>query len=265
MVSYHMGIGNLQNVLAAYGDDQAELRAGLLRLDARPPPAQLRPAQRLRRRLEDLPLAGARRRAGDATSTGTTAPSSRGSTRLHAAKASAEEVLHPRSETEVFEEPDDVKAAYDGGRARPFPDEPRRATGCVATGAWASSPSGSTTTRALSRAAPRGAGGSPSTSAGGCASWRARAAPLIVTSSVRDRPTRTSWPAATRRPRARTRSTPPALPSMSAAATARSARPARSSICWTASSPSNLIAWVREPGAIHITVSGEARRLLAGR
>jgi hypothetical protein len=26
----------------------------------------------------------------------------------------------------------------------------------------------------------------------------------------------------------------------------------------------NLIAWVREPGAIHVTVSSEARRLMPG-
>ena len=49
VVSYHMGIGNLQNVLGAYGDDDASYAQALLRHRSQQPPAGLPDAPRARR------------------------------------------------------------------------------------------------------------------------------------------------------------------------------------------------------------------------
>jgi Family of unknown function (DUF5715) len=121
VVSYHMGIGNLEDVLVAYGDedvpwaqvyfdatpgdhpDTYELLSGfgddsatyLWRVYA------AREVMRLYREDQDE----LRRLA-----------------RLQTAKASAEEVLHPPSETEVFETPDELDEAYLSGDLRPFAD-----------------------------------------------------------------------------------------------------------------------------------------------
>ena len=45
---------------------------------------------------------------------------------LHGAKASAEEVLRPRAENEPYAEPDDLRAAYDDGELVPLPNAPAR-------------------------------------------------------------------------------------------------------------------------------------------
>ena len=121
VVSYHMGIGNLEDVLAAYGEDDVgwaqvyfdatpsdhpdtyELLSGfgddsatyLWRVYA------AREIMRLYREDQDE----LRRLA-----------------RLQTAKASAEEVLHPPSETDVFETPDELDEAYLSGELRPFAD-----------------------------------------------------------------------------------------------------------------------------------------------
>lgn len=42
--------------------------------------------------------------------------------RLHAAKATAEEAFHPRDETEVFDDPDDLAAGWRDGDVVPIPD-----------------------------------------------------------------------------------------------------------------------------------------------
>jgi len=42
--------------------------------------------------------------------------------RLHAAKATAEEVFHPRSETEVFDDPDELAEGWRDGDVAPIPD-----------------------------------------------------------------------------------------------------------------------------------------------
>jgi Transglycosylase SLT domain len=119
VVSYHMGMGNLEDVLAAYGEEDVswaqvyfdatpsdhpetyELLSGfgddsatyLWRVYA------AREIMRLYREDQDE----LRRLA-----------------RLQTAKASAEEVLHPPSETEVFETPGELDDAYLSGDVRPF-------------------------------------------------------------------------------------------------------------------------------------------------
>jgi Transglycosylase SLT domain len=119
VVSYHMGIGNLESVLAAYGEDDPSWAQ--VYFDATPrnhPRAQrlifgfgddsatylwrvyaAREIMRLYR--EDQ---GELRRLA----------------RLHTSRASAEAVLHPPGETEVFETREEVEEAYRSGTLRPF-------------------------------------------------------------------------------------------------------------------------------------------------
>jgi Transglycosylase SLT domain len=121
VVSYHMGMGNLENVLETYGEEDVpwaqvyfdatpadhpetyELLSGfgddsatyLWRVYA------AREIMRLYREDQDE----LRRLA-----------------RLQTAKLSAEEVLHPPSETDVFETPGELDEAYLSGDLRPFAD-----------------------------------------------------------------------------------------------------------------------------------------------
>jgi hypothetical protein len=138
VVSYHMGIGNLTNVLRAYAsapadtylpdlveeedlswprvffdtapDHNASAHALLARLGDDSPTyywrvLAAREIMRLFRdepeRLQELDL-------------------------LHRAKASHEEVLHPPAETERFADPVDVQQAWDAHDLQPLPDEPAR-------------------------------------------------------------------------------------------------------------------------------------------
>jgi hypothetical protein len=263
VVSYHMGIGNLQNVLAAYGDDQASYSRvyfdstpgrhprsyGLLSDfgdDSKTYLWRVLASERVmdlyrndRAELERL-------------------------TRLHAAKASSEEVLHPRSETEVFEDADDLKAAYDAGELRPFPDDPARY--------------GLRRDRRMGELAKRldqdpeiYRGLRPEALAAAVYIGRSvreladARSPLIVTSSVRDQAYQDVL--ARRNPEAtRAYSLHTTGFAFDVRRRYRSERQARAfQYLLDRLQSLNLIAWVREPGAIHITVSGEARRLLSGR
>jgi hypothetical protein len=115
VVSYHMGIGNLQNALEAYGED--DISYAQLYFDSTP--AEHEDAYS---KLASL---------GDDSSTYLwRVAAAREIMRLYRsdperldrlselqnAKNSAEEVLHPRDDTEVFETPGDLRAAYDDGR-----------------------------------------------------------------------------------------------------------------------------------------------------
>jgi hypothetical protein len=120
VVSYHMGIGNLEDVLAAYGEEDVVSWAQVY-FDATP---RDRPeAYRL--------LSG----FGDDSATylwrvyaareimrlyREDQDELRRLARLQTAKLSAEEVLHPPGETEVFETPDDLDDAYGSGELRSF-------------------------------------------------------------------------------------------------------------------------------------------------
>ena len=124
-VSYHMGIGNLQDVLAAYGDDDvsyaqvyfdstpAENPAVQRRLAAFGDDSsnylwKLHAAREIMRLHREDPDRLARLE------------------QLHGAKASAEEVLHPPEETTRFGTPDVLRAAWDEGEIQVFPDDPAR-------------------------------------------------------------------------------------------------------------------------------------------
>ena len=121
IVSYHMGIGNLENVLAAYGED-----------DVTGPSVYFGATPRDHPRTYDL-LSG----FGDDSATylwrvyaareimrlyREDQDELRRLAALHTAKASAEEVLHPRSDTDVFETPEELEEAYISGDLRPFTD-----------------------------------------------------------------------------------------------------------------------------------------------
>jgi Transglycosylase SLT domain len=121
VVSYHMGIGNLESVLGAYGAD--EVSWAQVYFDATPGdhPRTYRLLSgfgddsatylwRVYAAREIMRLY--REDQGELLRLA----------RLHTAKASAEEVLHPRSETDVFETPEELEEAYLSGDLRPFAD-----------------------------------------------------------------------------------------------------------------------------------------------
>jgi soluble lytic murein transglycosylase-like protein len=120
VVSYHMGIGNLQDVLRDYGDD--EVPYAQLYFDSTPlhhPAAwsrlasfgddsstylwRVEAARDIMRRWREDPAALERL---DVRQT---------------AKASAEEVLHPRASTDIFDTPGDVEDAEDDGELVALP------------------------------------------------------------------------------------------------------------------------------------------------
>ena len=125
VVSYHMGIGNLQNVLAAYGDDDA----GYAQVFFDTAPNQHPRAYRLLAGLGDdsktylwRVLAShevMRLYRDDSARLERLA-------RLHSGAPSGELMLHPPGRTKVFETEDDLTEGYLRGELRPVPDEPAR-------------------------------------------------------------------------------------------------------------------------------------------
>jgi hypothetical protein len=124
-VSYHMGIGNLQGVLGAYGDDDASYAQVFFDSAPNNHPR----AYRLLTRLGDdsktylwrvlasrevMRLYRENRAQLERLA------------RLQEGAPSGELVLHPPDRTKVFESKDDLTAAYLSGELRPFPDEPGR-------------------------------------------------------------------------------------------------------------------------------------------
>jgi hypothetical protein len=122
VVSYHMGIGNLQQVLGAYGDDDASYAQ--LFFDTAP--NQHPRAYRLLTGLGDdsktylwrvLASHEVMRLYRDDRAT------LERLAELHAGADSSELVLHPPDRTETFQTTDDVDEAYNDGKLRPFPNE----------------------------------------------------------------------------------------------------------------------------------------------
>ena len=125
VVSYHMGIGNLQNVLAAYGDDDASYAQVFFDTA----PNQHPRAYRLLAGLGDdsktylwrvLASHEVMRLYRDDRARLVQLA------RLHAGAPSGELVLHPPGRTKVFESEDDLTEGYLRGELRPVPDEPAR-------------------------------------------------------------------------------------------------------------------------------------------
>jgi uncharacterized protein DUF5715/transglycosylase-like protein with SLT domain len=257
--SYHMGMGNLQTALSAYG--AADPSYAQLYFDATPdrsPRTQrilaalgddsatylwrVLAAKEIMRLYREDPAELERRAA------------------LQTAKASAEEVLHPADETDAYADPDALAAAYDAGELRPFPNEPR-------TLGLRRDPRMGELARRLDAERALYRGLRPEAYAlAAYIGARVRAlahteAPLIVTSTVRDR----------RYQDALARRNVQATHAYSLHTTGyaldveRRYRSRAQAVAFQyvldRLQSLNLIAWVREPDAIHITVSSDARRL----
>jgi len=246
VVSYHMGIGNLESVLSAYGEDDVSWAQVYFDATPRDHPRTYRLlsgfgddsasylwrvyAARTIMRLYREDQGELRRLAG-----------------LQTAKASAEEVLHPRSETDVFETPDELEEAYRSGDLRPFAGipglraEPRM-------GALAKED------RQLYRGLRPEAFQLAAYLAAGVREGAATKASLIVTSTVRDQEYQ----------RRLARDNPFATREYSLHTTgyafdvrrryASRAQAVAFQYMLDRLQSLNLIAWIREPGAIHITV-----------
>jgi hypothetical protein len=260
VVSYHMGIGNLEGVLAAYGED--DVSWSQVYFDATPSdhPRTYRllagfgddSATFLWRVYAAREIMRLYREDRDEL---------RRLDQLHAVKGSAEEVLHPRGRTEVFESPDDLEQAYAAGELRPFPNQPARL--------------GLRRDRDMGELAPRPdaerdlyRGLRPEAYAlalylaKGVRVLAGTTAPLIVTSTVRDR----------RYQRLLERRNFFATPDYSLHTTGFAfdvrrryvsrAQAAAFEYMLDRLQSLNLIAWVREPDAIHVTASAEAWRLV---
>jgi hypothetical protein len=258
-VSYHMGIGNLENVLAAYGNRQPTYTE----LYFASTPTQHRRAYRLLASLGDdssnywWKIAAAReimrlwREDRDELTRLVT---------LHAAKASAEEVLHPADRTPAFVKPPDLRRAWEKREIVPFPIA-EAVTGLRRDGRMGE------LARRVHQPADLYRGLRPEALAmalyiGAQTREISGQSPLIVTSTVRDgayqavlvrrngEATRnfslhtTGWAFDIER---RYRSRRQALAFQFVLDRLRSL---------------NAIAWVREPNAIHVTVSADAQRLL---
>ena len=259
-VSYHMGIGNLEGVLAAYGNRQptytelyfastpTEHRAAYAKLSAFGDDSsnywwKIAAAKEIMRLYRDDRSQLERLAA------------------LQTAKASAEEVLHPADSTPAYEAPSDLREGWEKGDIVPFPIA-EAVTGLRRDGRMGELARRLHQPRQLYRGLRRESlamalyiGAQVRALSGG-------QSPLIVTSTVRDgsyqgllvsrnrEATRnfslhtTGWTFDVER---RYRSRRQALAFQFVLDRLRSL---------------NAIAWVREPNAIHVTVSADAQRLL---
>jgi hypothetical protein len=257
VVSYHMGIGNLENVLDAYGNRDAGWAQVYFDATPRNHPAAYRLltgfgddsasylwrvyAAREIMRLYRADPAGLRRQA-----------------RLQTAKGSAEEVLHPASRTRIYATPDDLERGYRSGELRPFRGvrgmRLDRQAGELARRLDAD--------RSLYRGLRPEAYELAVYLAAGVREISGSRAPLTVTSTVRD----------VEYQRELVRDNPFATREYSLHTTgftfdvrrdyANGAQAVAFQYMLDRLQSLNLIAWVREPGAIHITASTEAGELV---
>jgi len=260
VVSYHMGVGNLQTVLGLYGEGNVSYTR--LYFDATP----------LRHPRTHAKLAS----LGDDSSTylwrvlaakeimRTYRRDRQRLERVSAlqnAKNSAEEVLHPRSKTERFATPAALRAAYRDGRIVALPDALLGRHGArvdPGMGELARRLGGSRRTyRGLTREALAllvylGAG----------AKAISGKQPLVVTSSVRDRRYQRLLVAGNREA-TRNYSLHTTGWAFDVLRSYQSRAQGRAFEFMLGRLQSlDLIAWVREPAAIHVTVSAEAKSLL---
>ena len=258
-VSYHMGIGNLEGVLAAYGEE----RPPYVQLYFDSTPTRHRRAYRRLAALGDdssnywwKVLAAReimRMHRDDPGRLGRLAV-------LHTSKASAEEVLHPADRTEVFATPDDLAQAWDDGEIVPFPQD-ETVTGLQRDGRMGE------LARRIDQPAERYRGLRPEALAmalyiGAQVREISGQSPLVVTSTVRDgeyqRALISRNGEATRRYSLHTTGW--------AFDVLRDYRSRRQAVAFQfvldRLRSLNAIAWVREPRAIHITVASDSEVLL---
>ncbi len=272
VASYHMGIGNLETVIRAYaGEDEDPIdevveREGLsyTRLFFDSTPLLHSEAYARLAKLGDdsstyLWRIGAAReimrlyRADPAALTRLEA--------LHAAKASAEEVLHPPGSTRVYDHPGDVVAARRGGELVSLPAS--LATGSIAVDDRIGRLASRLEQPAALYRAIRPEALAALEYLGVGVKAISEEAPLILTSAVRDRDYQRLL-ARSNREATRGYSLHTTGYAFDILRAYRSDRQAAAFQFWLDRLQAmNLIAWVREPGAIHVTVSKDARRLLA--
>jgi len=261
VVSYHMGVGNLQDALRAYGED--DVSYARLYFDSTP--------------LENAAAYRKLAALGDDSSTYLwRVEAAREIMRLYrsdpaqldriaalqTAKNSAEELLHPEEESEPFATPSELREAYDDKRIVPL----ERAA--LARYGLAIDPGMGELAGRLKRSRTTYRGLRPTALAllsylGAGVKSISGAEPLIVTSTVRDKRYQRLLIARNRQatPNYSLHTTGWAFDIMR---TYRSRSQARAfEFMLTRLQSHNLIAWVREPTAIHVTVSEDARRLAA--
>ncbi|CAA9474998.1 MAG: GH23 [uncultured Solirubrobacteraceae bacterium] len=262
VVSYHMGVGNLQSALSAYGEDdisyarlyfdstpleheQAYRKLAALGDDSATYLWRVEAAREIMRLYRSDPAQLDRISA------------------LQTAKNSAEEVLHPRAETKPFRSPSALREAYDDGRLAAL-----RRTTLAKYGLRIDRGMGELAPR-LQRRKTTYRGLRPPALAlltylgAGVKSISGSEGSLAVTSTVRDE----------RYQRLLLSRNREATPNYSLHTTGwafdllRTYRSKDQALALQFMlerlQSHNLIAWVREPAAIHITVSADARRLAA--
>ena len=260
VAGYHMGIGNLQSVLRDYGQDPGSYTALYFGATPSANPAAYR-------RLAGL---------GDDSSTylWRVKASERimrayrqdreGLERedeLQRAKNSSEEVLHPEDETDSFGSPDDLEAAYRDGDVRSFPNAPGR------LGLRRDRQMGELARRLEQ---PRRLYRGLRPEAYALAVYMARLtrqagggrSPLTLTSTVRDREYQRVLIGRNREATQNysLHTTGYAFDVLRRYSGNRQAQAFQYAL--TRLQALNLIAWVREPAAIHVTASGDADRLV---
>jgi len=274
VVSYHMGIGNLTNVLRAYagaGSDVsvpelvAEHDLSWTRVFFDSTPTSHVAAYRLLGRLgDDSPTYYWRvLAAGEIMRLSRDDPARLGELDLlQTAKGSAEEVLHPPSQTERFADGSDLQHAWDAHTLQPLPNDPGRLS-------FAVDPTLGELASRLGRPRALYRGLRPEALAVLVyLSARVHAAsgatqPLEITSAVRDDEYQSLLRAGNRE----------ATPGYSLHTTGfafdvrrryESAAQARAfQFVLDDLTARGLIAWVREPAAIHVTVSSDATKLVS--
>ena len=258
VASYHMGIGNLDNVLAAYGDRDASWAQVYFDATPRNHPRTYKllsgfgddSATYLWRVYAAREIMRLYREDRDELQR---------LTALHAAKASAEEVLHPRARTAIFETPEELEEGYLGGQLRPFAGIP----GLRADPQMGELARRIDAERRLFRGLRPEAYALAAYLSAGVRDVGNTKASLIATSTVRDL---SYQRVLARRNAFATREY--SLHTTGFAFDIRRKYASRSQAVafeymLDRLQSLNLIAWVREPGAIHITASGEAGELSA--
>ena len=263
IAAYHMGVGNLQGAIADFTREGSAPRSYAELYFASTPDSRAAAHRRLAALGDDSAtylwrVLAAREIMRDFRQD----PSGLArKAELQTAKNSSEEFLHPEDQTMVFDDPDELEEAYRDGEVRAFPNSPRR------LGLRRDRRMGELARR-LEREPRLYRGLRPAAYA--LAAYMVRMVrasgggegPLTVTSTVRDREYQRLL---VRRNREAT-----ANYSLHTTGFAFDVRRAYSSrrqalafqFALDRLEALNLIAWVREPGAIHITVSDEAERLV---
>jgi Family of unknown function (DUF5715)/Transglycosylase SLT domain len=260
VASYHMGIGNLQNVLATYGEDDVSYTQ--LYFDATPD--RHPETYRLLTELGDDSKTYLWRVLASVEVMRLYREDRAELARLdelQAAKASAEEVLHPLGSTEIFESAEDLETAYTAARLRPFPNQPAR-YGLRRDPRMGELAGRVDTDRRLLRGLRPEALALTLYVADAVREIAGTDAALTVTSTVRTTPYQELL--ARRNPEA---TSAYSLHTTGYAFDVRRkyrsrAQAAAFQYMLDRLQSLNLIAWVREPGAIHITVSSHARELI---